>query len=124
MATTGLLSFKIGDLYYTLHFQDQGWLSADMVQYLDDVLEAPDREAAILKLLGLTMRVGSQKPPRRADHWVVADLEEKVVETNSDLLRMAVNRQPPPEDSLYSGLAMRRTYEVLDRYDFTVRFFR
>ncbi len=120
---TGLLSLKEGTTYYTLHFLNQGWLSADMVQYLDDILGSANRPAQILKLLGLTMTVTQKKPARRAEHWVIVDLNERSLETNSEWIRKAVDRVSPDADSRLSEGALRRIHEVLDRHDFTVTFF-
>lgn len=124
MAITGLLSFKSGPRWLTLHFIDQGWLAADMVQYLDEVLEAVDRDARILKLLGFTMAITAREPRRKADHWVLVDVEKRLLETNSDLIRRAIDRNPPEPDSPWSELAMKRIHAVLDRYDFTVKLYR
>ncbi len=123
MATTGLFSVKEGANYYTLEFRDLGWMAADLVQYLDDLLKSRRRQAEILKLLGMTMRISPQEPPRAGTHWVVVHLNERRVQTNSEMIRLAVEQQPPPEESPYSPLALRRIYEVLDRYDFTVEFY-
>lgn len=119
---TGSISIKLGDLYHTLRFVDHGWLAADIVQYLDEVITAEQPQIAILKLLGYTMEVSKQKPPRRATHWVEVDLGERMIVTNSDLLRKAVEQAPPGPQDPYHPLALRRIYRVLDRFDFTVKF--
>ncbi len=118
-----MLSLKDGSTYYTLHFLDQGWLSADLVQYLDDVLESTNRPAQILKLLGLTMVVSQKPPERRARHWVVVDLDKKMLETNSDIIRRAVDELPPESGSPVSEATLRRIHRVLDQGDFTVTFY-
>ncbi len=92
-----------------------------MVQYIDDILEATDKEVAILKLLGYTMEVGQTPPSRRSDHWVEVDLENQVLTTNSDLIRKAVDEKPPEPEDPYSPVALKRVHRVLDAYDFTVR---
>ncbi len=124
MATVGLFSVKEGRLYFSLAFQDLGWLAADLVQYLDDILESKRREAAILRLLGMTLQITPAKPERRGEHWVIVDLEERQIETNSEMLRLAINQKPPPPESPYSQLAMQRIHRVLDRYDFTVEIYK
>ncbi len=121
---TGLLSLKNGPIYYTLHFLDQGWLSADMVQYLDDILQSSNRPAQILKLLGITMTVSRRKPDRRAKHWVIVDLDERCLETNSKWIRKAVDQSSPDDNSPISENSMRRIHDILDRNDFTVTFYR
>lgn len=123
MAIWGLISLKTGSRYYSLLFQDLGWMAADLVQYLGDIIESDRREAAILKLLGLTMRVSREKPERRGEHWVFIDLDARRLETNSEMLRLAVRRKPAPEGSAYSDLSMQKIYQVLDRHDFTVELY-
>ncbi len=122
----GLFSLKEGSFYYSLHFQDLGWMAADLVQYLGDILEASGtrRQAALLKLLGMTLRITHEEPERQGQHWVVVDLEARQLDTNSEMLRLAVAREDPPPDSPYNAPAMRRIYEVLDRHDFTVNLYR
>lgn len=97
-------------------------MAADIVQYIDEILNAEERQIAILKLLGYTMQVEKKTPARKADHWVELDLENHIITTNSDLLRKAVDRLPAAPDDPYSPIALRRIHEVLDRYDFTVKF--
>ncbi len=93
-----------------------------MVQYLDEVLESATPDAALLKLMGFTMRILPRRPRRRRRvHWVEVDLQERVLETNSELIRKAVKGQEPEPHEPYSALSMRRIHEVLDRYDFTVK---
>lgn len=120
---TGSVTFKQGARYYSLHFPSHGWMAADLVQYVDDVLRADNREIAILKLLGYTLEMGDRSPSRKADHWVEVDLENRVVATNSELIRKAVDQAPRKEEEPYSPAALRRLYEVLDEFDFTVELF-
>jgi hypothetical protein len=54
---TGSLTIKYRDFYYSLFFAQNGWLAAELLQYLDDVIRAADPEVAILKLLGYTMQI-------------------------------------------------------------------
>jgi len=119
---TGSLTIKYRDSYYSLFFAKNGWLAAELVQYLDDVITAADPEVAILKLLGYTMRIGRENPGRQADHWVEVDLGARELTTNSPLVRQAVDQQPVKEGQPYGSLTLRRLYRVLDQYDFTVRF--
>jgi len=123
-ATTGWLSVKSGDAYFTLYFPNNGWLAAEMVQYLDEVLQAPQREPAILKLLGYTLDITAKSPRRKSGHWIVADLDNLIMETNSDLIRLAVDQAPPPANSPYTNLGLRRIHEMLDRFDFTVKLYK
>lgn len=119
---SGWISIKKGDLYHTLHFASHGWLAVDLVQYLDEIYQSPDPKLAILKLLGYTMQVGKARPRRKAEHWVEIDLDRRVLITNSNLLRQAVDQTPAPPQDPYNPHALRRIYQVLDRYDFTVKF--
>lgn len=122
-AETGWISIKQGEVYHTLRLNQNGWLAADMVQYVDEILAAEDQKIAILKLLGYTMELGSSSPTRRRiDHWVEIDIDRRIVTTNSELLRKAVGRIPVDPKEPYSSVALRRIYAVLDRYDFTVQF--
>ncbi|HSR70067.1 MAG TPA: hypothetical protein VLU25_19215 [Acidobacteriota bacterium] len=123
-STGGSLRILHEENYYTLDFASQGWLAAHMVQYLDRVYEADNRASALVKLLGLGMRIGNQRPPRRPGiHWVDVDLANRLLESNSDFIRKAVDQEPVSEDEPYSPLALRRVHQVLDRYDFTVKLF-
>jgi hypothetical protein len=117
---TGTLSLQTEGRCYTLFFVNHGWIAADMVQYIGEVLQAPQREVAILKLLGYTMEVGSQPPARAADHWVEVDLDRRILRTNSDFIRKSVQKTAPAEDDPYVSLALRNVYAVLDSHDFTV----
>ena len=119
---TGSLTIKYRDSYYSLFFRQNGWLAAELLQYLDDVITAADPEVAILKLLGYTMTIGRENPPRRADHWVEVDLAARELTTNSPVVRQAVDQQPVKEGQPYGSLTLKRLYRVLDGHDFTVRF--
>ena len=121
--TTGFISLKSGETYYSLVFRRHGWIAGELVQYLDDILEAEDRQAAILKLLGYTLQIGKDKPKRTSGHWVIVDLDEHRLETNSDLLKRAVHQLQPAPDSPYAETSLKRIYAVLDRFEFTVEFY-
>lgn len=119
---TGSLTIKYRDSYYSLFFAQNGWLAAELLQYLDEVIAAADTEVAILKLLGYTMTIGRESPPREADHWVEVDVAARELTTNSALVRQAVDQQPVQEGQPFGALTLKRLYRVLDQYDFTVRF--
>ncbi len=116
------MTIKYRDSYYSLFFAQNGWLAAELLQFLDDVVAAADPEVAILKLLGYTMKIGRESPPRQADHWVEVDLAAHELTTNSPVVRQAVDQQPVKEGQPYGSLTLKRIYRVLDQYDFTVRF--
>lgn len=114
---TGSLGFRLEGTWYTLTFPRNGWLAVDLLRYLDDVLEASDPATAVLKLLGYTLRIGGNRPRRRATHWVEVDLAARRVATNSGLVRRAVDQTPGPADPLRT---LEKVHGVLDRFDFTV----
>ena len=118
----GTISILHEGTYYTLNLPKSGWLAAELVQYLGEVYESKQRRLALLKLLGYTLELSRERPLRRPGQlWVEVDLEARRLETNSPLIREAVDQ----EDAVAgSSLALRRIYEVLDRYDFTVKLFR
>ena len=118
---TGSLTIKCGDLYYTLVLPEDGWLAGDLAQYIDEVIEAPRPEIAILKLLGYTMQMSKVRPERKSRHWVEIDIDKRELITNSAMVRKAVDREAPAPDEPYSPVALKRLYETLDRYDFTVK---
>lgn len=120
---TGSIAIRHGDRIYSLLFVTQGWMAADIVRYLDDVLASETPEVEILKLLGYTMQIQSKFPPRKATHWVEVDLERKELRTNSDLIRLAVHQGKPQERDPYTEESSRALYEVLDSFDFTVKLF-
>ena len=120
VSSTGSLSIKHESLYYTLFFGKNGWLAADMIQYLDDILIADDRKIAILKLLGYILEITRKPPTRSANHWVEVDLKKHILSTNSDLIRKAVDQRSPDPEDPYNPNALHRLYQVLDQYNFTV----
>ena len=121
----GSISICQGGLHYTRIVEGPGWLAADMVQYLDDLYRSDDPSSALLKLLGIDIRILRRKPPRRGvDHWVWIDLDARVLETNSPMIRKAVDRQPTSVEDPYGPGVLERIYEVLDRKDFSVKFVR
>jgi hypothetical protein len=118
---TGTVSIRASDRFFTLFFPKNGWLAAEMVQYLDDIFNAENPETKILKTLGFTVDIDSRFPPRRADHWVEVDLEKRTLATNSNVIREAVKQLAPPPDAQYQTLTLRNIYRVLDALDFTVQ---
>ncbi|HSR49677.1 MAG TPA: hypothetical protein VLV83_02545 [Acidobacteriota bacterium] len=123
-STAGSLRIRLAERYYTLDFESQGWLAAHMVQYLDRVYESRDRSAALVKMLGLGLRIHDERPPRRPGiHWVDVDLEKRLLESNSEFIRKAVDEEPVEDGEPYSALALKRVHQVLDAYDFTVKLF-
>ena len=118
---SGSISIKVGDRYYSLGLPTDGWLAAELVQYVGDVIESPDPDVAVLKLLGYTMEISPHGPSRGADHWVEIDLAKRELVTNSELIRKAVDREEPTEAEPYGSPALRRIYSFLDQYNFTVR---
>jgi hypothetical protein len=120
---TGSITIKKGSLYYTLRFGHHGWLAGELVQYLDEIIQADDQQVAILKLLGYTMEIAHDPPVRHAHHWVEIQLEERTLSTNSSFLVQAVDQLPPGPETPYSEGALRRVHEVLDRHDFEVIFY-
>jgi hypothetical protein len=121
VAETGSLTIKYADVYYTLSLPDNGWLAGDLAQYIDEVIEAPEPEIAILRLLGYTMQMSKARPERKSDHWVEIDVLKRELITNSEMVRKAVDREAPEAGEPFSPVAMRRLYHTLDKYDFTVR---
>lgn len=122
--TTGSLTIRHAEVNYTLLFADNGWMAAEMVQHIPGILATTEPEAAILRLLGYTMEISLEAPRRGADHWVEVALDERVLETNSDLIRKAVRgRRPDPEDP-FAGFSLKRVHDALDQLDFTVRLVR
>ncbi|GEM_PF-2271322 len=118
---SGSISIKIGKLHYSLVYPTNGWLAAELVQYLGDVIESSQPEVAVLKLLGYTMEMAPGSHAQRADEWVEIDLERREVVTNSPLIRKAVDQEEPTEEEPFNGPALRRIHALLDKYDFTVR---
>lgn len=120
-SVTGSISLKQGSRYYTLRFLRRGWLAAEFLQFLDDVLEAENREVAILKLLGYTLEISPKRPGRWAQVWVEVDLEKRILVTNADLVRQAVGRETLDAHGAAASPAPVRIHRLLDRFDFTVR---
>jgi hypothetical protein len=120
VSITGCITLKHGPLYYFLRFPNNGWLAADLAQYLGDILAAGNREIPILKLLGYTMEIGNEWPRRESTHWVEVDLDHCVLTTNSDLIRKAVDQIAPSPGDPYSAGVLKRLHQVLDEHDFTV----
>lgn len=121
---TGTLSIFCDRLFYTQRFVGQPWIAAQLVQFLDEVIESSDRPTALLKLLGYTMIVSPDRPPRSPAHlWITVNLEERLLETNAAMIREAVDQVPAAADRPYTTAALRRIHSVLDRYDFTVKLF-
>lgn len=125
MPEDGFISLGHQGNFYTLRFERQGWLVAHLVQYLDDILDARDKPAAILKLLGYTLEVSLHPPPRRAPYWVIVDLDDRILRTNVVWLEKAVDRNYQNSETDPGDIpAMERTFRVLDSTDFTFEFFR
>jgi len=120
----GLLSLKSAQHYHTLEFPQRGWLAVELLRYLDDILISTNQQVAILKLLGYTMSITKDPPDRKLGTWVLVDLEAKVLQTNSALVRSAVDRTEPEEVAPVSPASLTRIHDILDRFDFTVEFFR
>jgi hypothetical protein len=120
VAVTGSIAFRHQGSFYTLNLPDHGWMAADMVQYVSDIYASADPRIAILKLLGYTLEMNPEAPPRVADHWVEVDLDKRRLATNSELIRKAVRRLKPADDEPYLELSLKNVYEALDRHDFSV----
>lgn len=119
-SVTGSLTIKYQTTFYTLLMPHHGWFVADLLQYLDDIYRAEDPRIAILKLLGYTMTISEQAPPRRAQHWIEIQVEGRTLSTNSDVIRKAVKQEPArPDDPFHQGV-LDRIHNVLDGLDFTV----
>lgn len=121
---TGSLGIHWADTWYTLQLGSQGWRAAEMVQFLADAQDAGDPRNAILKLLGFTLLLTSEPPPRKADHWVEVDLQNRSISTNSDFIRKAVKQERPTEADRFHQASLERTYHFLDEYDYTVELYR
>ncbi|MFZ0428298.1 MAG: hypothetical protein WAO20_09285 [Acidobacteriota bacterium] len=117
---TGSLTFEYESNFYTLFMTTHGWVVADLLQYLDDVYAAEDPRIPILKLLGYTMTISRNAPPRTAHHWIEIDVEGRVLATNSEVVRKAVQREAPAADDPFHKALLDRIYATLDRLDFTV----
>lgn len=119
-SVTGSLTIHYANHFYTLLMAHHGWFVADLLQYLDDVYRAEDPRIPILKLLGYTMTISSDAPPRRAEHWIEVNVEQHSLITNSEVVRRAVRQQPARDDDPFHQGALDRIYATLDRLDFTV----
>jgi len=122
-SVTGTLSLKHGKTFFSVCFEENGWIAAEMVQFLDDLYSADTLEVGILKLLGYTLQISEQFPRRSANHWVELNLDNRILETNSDLIRVAVRRESPEGDEAYWGPALKRIHAVLHAHNFTVRLY-
>lgn len=121
--TSGSLSIRHADYYYTLHFADYGWMAAEMVQYIGDLYLVEDTRVGILKLLGYTLEISGDPPPRTAVHWVELDLEKRILSTNSDFVRKAVKKEEPDEGDPYLAPSLHRLYAALDSLDYAVELY-
>ena len=120
-SVSGTLSIQYDGRFYSTRFETEGWIAAELVQYLDDLYRSESIKAGILKLLGYTLQITDRPPSRSADHWVEIELDARVLSTNSDLIRKAVKQQSVSEEEPYWEPVLRRVYSVLDSLDFTVR---
>ena len=117
---TGSLAIRFAGSWYILQAESDGWIAAELVQFLEDAHRMQDPRNAILKLLGYTMLIAKEPPPRRADHWVEVDLENRRLSTNSELIRKAVKRTPSSGEDAYHDAALERIFRYLDSYDYSV----
>lgn len=99
-------------------------MAAELIQYLDDVYNSESAEVGLLKLLGFNLKLSEGHPRRDAGEWVEVDLENRVLATNSRLIRCAVNRLTPGPEDTFSEYALRRIHTVLDSLDFKVELYR
>jgi len=120
---SGYLSLRTAQVYHTLYFQQRGWLAVDLVQHLDDVLKSDERQGAVLKLLGFTLQLSPNPPGPQGTHWIIVDLDDRVMKTNSPYIRLAVSGGSAPDDLPFSERTLPRIHRVLDRFDFTVELF-
>jgi hypothetical protein len=117
---TGSLAIRCAENWYIIQVDSNGWIAAELVQFLEDAHHTQDPRNAILKLLGYTMLIAGEPPPRRADHWVEVDLENRRLSTNSELIRKAVKQTPPSSEDPFHDGALDRIYRYLDTYDYSV----
>jgi hypothetical protein len=118
---TGTLSIKHGNIFYSAKFERNGWIAAELIQYLDDLYRSDSLQVGILKLLGYTLQMTDSFPRREADHWVEIDIQTRTLTTNSELIRKAVRQETAAKDEPYWDPALERIYTVLDAEDFTVK---
>lgn len=123
-SSTGSLSIQFEGTFFTLWFPGQGWMAAQFLENLDPVLKAEEPRVAILKLLGYTLTMSPEAPPRRADEWVEVDLDTRVLATNSSLVRKAVRGEGIGPDDPVLPSTLERIYEILDAHDFKVELYR
>lgn len=118
------LSVFLDGTHYTLLFPNRGWMAAELVGFLDEACQSDEPRLALLKLMGYTVQMSAQRPPRSPKrHWVEVDLQARLLETNSPVIRLAVEQQPPEKDAPYGPLSLKRIHDVLDRFDFTVKLY-
>ena len=118
---TGSISIQKGETFYSIQFETNGWIAAELVQYLNDLYSSDSVEVGILKLLGYTLQMTDRPPARKADHWVEIDIHARVLRTNSELIRRAVKQESPAEEGPYWEPALKRIYAALDAQDFNVQ---
>lgn len=117
---TGSLTLEYAATFYTFFMSHDGWVVADLLEYLDDVYRAKDPRIGILKLLGYTMIISQEVPPRTAQHWIEVHVEARTLATNSEAVRKAVKREPAQPNDPFRQDVLDRIYASLDRLDFTV----
>lgn len=123
-STAATLSIFHGGTHYTLLFPNRAWLAAELVGFLDEACQSDQPSLALLKLLGYTVQMSAERPPRSPKRqWVEVDLQARRLETNSPVIRRAVEQQPPEKDAPYGPLSLKRIHDVLDRFDFTVKLY-
>lgn len=118
---SGSFTVKKGELYYCLRFHTNGWVAAEMIQFIDDLLRSQHPERSIIKYLGFTAEVTRKPAGRQAEIWVEVDLDQKVLETNSEMIRKTVVDGPDSFEDEVDAFSARQIFETLDRNDFTVR---
>lgn len=121
---TGSLAIHWAGKWYVLQIPENGWIAAELVQFLEEAHQTKDPRNAILKLLGYTLLIAKEAPPRSASHWVEVDLEKRELSTNSELIRKAVKKQPPCTEDPFSEVGLERIYRYLDTYDYSVDLYR
>jgi hypothetical protein len=117
---TGSLAIRCAENWYIIQADSNGWIAAELVQFLEDAHQTQNPKNVILKLLGYTMLIAAEPPPRRADHWVEVDLESRRLSTNSELIRKAVKQTPPSSEDPFHDVTLDRIYRYLDTYDYSV----
>jgi len=120
----GTISIRHDDNWFVRRFFRHGWRAAELLVNLDEVYRAEDPRIGILKVLGYTMEIESETPPRDSEHWLEVDLQKRSLATNSPLVRLAVGKQPPGEETLYPEFLLKQIFSVLDRLDFRVELYR